>query len=44
MGLDSVYLPERTLTVVPDDAAPTAALIESIQKIIQFQFLHLFLL
>ena len=27
MGLDSVYLPERTLTVVPEEAAPTAALI-----------------
>ena len=25
MGLDSVYLPERTLTVVPEEAAPTAA-------------------
>ena len=24
-GLDSVYLPERTLTVVPEEAAPTAA-------------------
>ena len=27
MGLSSVYFPERTLTVVPDEAAPTAALI-----------------
>ena len=27
IGLDSVYFPERTLTVVPDWAAPTAALI-----------------
>ena len=25
IGLDSAYFPERTLTVVPDDAAPTAA-------------------